>query len=95
MDYVDIILALLPYLGMAGSIIGTFMLTSRVKDHRIKGMEIGLYGAICWTFYAWFSSNFALLGTNLFFICLYIYGMWHNIDPYVAIEERLFTPDDE
>jgi len=80
MDIVsDIFIPALPYLGALGSILGTFMMTSRIQDHRIKGMEIALYGAMCWIAFSVLSSIWALLATNLFFIGVYLYGLWNNI----------------
>lgn len=74
------IIPALPWMGAVGSILGTFMLTSKVQDHRIKGMEIALYGSLCWIAFSVISTNYALLITNAFFLCVYIFGLWNNIE---------------
>ena len=73
------VVQLLNYPAAACSIFGTLMLMAKTLNVRVKGMEIALYGAIMWCIFSFFTSNWPLLGTNLFFIVLYLYGMWHNI----------------
>lgn len=84
MDIVQsVIIPALPWLGAIGSILGTFMMTSRIQAHRIKGMEIALYGSVCWISFGVIQSIWALVITNAFFICVYLYGLWNNIESNV------------